>query len=72
MDELKPIRVFLEVAKHLSFARAAAALRMTPASVTRISIPSAFFEQETSYEWEVLAIESSGNQTISSSAFETR
>ena len=36
MDELKPIRVFLEVAKHLSFARAAAALRMTPASVTRI------------------------------------
>lgn len=43
-----------------------------PASVTRISIPNAFFERESSYEWEVLAIESSGNQTISSSAFETR
>lgn len=36
MDELKPIRVFLEVAQHLSFAKAARALRMTPASVTRI------------------------------------
>jgi len=36
MDELKPIRVFLEVARHLSFAQAARALRMTPASVTRI------------------------------------
>lgn len=36
MDELKPIRVFLEVARQLSFSKAAAALRMTPASVTRI------------------------------------
>ncbi len=36
MEDLKSIRVFLEVASHLSFARAAEALRMTPASVTRI------------------------------------
>ena len=36
MDELKPIRVFLEVAAQSSFAGAARALNMTPASVTRI------------------------------------
>lgn len=36
MEDLKPIRVFLEVAKHLSFAKAARSLQMTPASVTRI------------------------------------
>jgi len=33
---MKPVRVFLEVAHHLSFSKAAAALKMTPASVTRI------------------------------------
>lgn len=36
MQELKPIRVFLEVASQQSFAGAAKALRMTPATVTRI------------------------------------
>lgn len=36
MQELKPIRVFLEVAAQRSFAAAARTLRMTPASVTRI------------------------------------
>lgn len=36
MEDLKPIRVFLEVAERNSFAGAARALRMTPASVTRI------------------------------------
>ncbi|MDQ0314503.1 LysR family transcriptional regulator [Amorphus orientalis] len=36
MQELKPIRVFLEVAAQQSFAAAAKSLRMTPASVTRI------------------------------------
>ncbi|MEL6207101.1 MAG: LysR family transcriptional regulator [Pseudomonadota bacterium] len=36
MEDLKPIRVFLEVASQRSFAGAARALRMTPASVTRI------------------------------------
>jgi hypothetical protein len=39
-------------------------------SVTQITIPAAFFEPETEYEWEVLAIEDSGNQTLQSSAFE--
>ena len=36
MQDLKPIRVFLEVAAHRSFATAARNLRMTPATVTRI------------------------------------
>ncbi|MEM7075424.1 MAG: LysR family transcriptional regulator [Pseudomonadota bacterium] len=36
MEDLKPIRVFLEVARQLSFSGAAHSLRMTPASVTRI------------------------------------
>ncbi len=36
MNDLKPVRVFLEVAKLLSFAKAAQSLQMTPASITRI------------------------------------
>jgi len=40
-----------------------------PASVTQIRIPKEFFEPGTSYEWEVLAIEESGNQAISSWSF---
>lgn len=36
MQDLKPIRVFLEVASLQSFAAAAKSLRMTPATVTRI------------------------------------
>ncbi|WOI57664.1 LysR family transcriptional regulator [Palleronia sp. LCG004] len=36
MMDLKPIRVFLKVARQKSFAQAARNLRMTPASVTRI------------------------------------
>lgn len=36
MQDLKPIRVFLEVARLQSFVAAAKALHMTPASVTRI------------------------------------
>lgn len=36
MEDLKPVRVFLEVASQLSFTNAARTLRMTPASVTRI------------------------------------
>ena len=42
-----------------------------PATVTSIPIPSEFLEPGTSYKWEVLAIEESGNQTLSSSAFRT-
>lgn len=36
MQDLKPIRVFLEVAAQRSFAGAARSLRLTPASVTRL------------------------------------
>ncbi len=40
-------------------------------SVTQITIPGGFLEPGTTYQWEVLAIERSGNQTLSSSEFET-
>jgi len=43
-----------------------------PASVTRITIPGGFLESGTNYKWEVLAIEESGNQTLSSSQFRTQ
>jgi hypothetical protein len=42
-----------------------------PASVTEITVPKGFLEPATSYKWEVLAIEESGNQTLSSSEFKT-
>jgi hypothetical protein len=42
-----------------------------PASATRVSIPESFFKANACYKYEVLAIESSGNQTLSSAAFET-
>jgi hypothetical protein len=40
-------------------------------SVTRMEIPDGFLQPGTAYNWEVLAIERSGNQTLSSAAFET-
>lgn len=43
-----------------------------PASATTMTIPSEFFEPQTHYKWEVLAIEESGNQTLSSGAFQTQ
>ena len=43
-----------------------------PASVTSIDVPSGFLEPKTAYQWEVLAIERSGNQTLSSGSFRTR
>lgn len=42
-----------------------------PASVTQITIPQEFFEAGTDYNWEVLAIEESGNQTLMSGKFST-
>jgi hypothetical protein len=42
-----------------------------PASVTSVTVPNEFLEPGTDYEWEVLAIEESGNQTLSSGAFTT-
>jgi hypothetical protein len=43
-----------------------------PRSVTSIDVPDGFLESDTAYEWEVLAIERSGNQTLSSGSFQTR
>ena len=42
-----------------------------PATVTSVTIPVEFMEAESEYEYEVLAIEDSGNQTLSSAEFET-
>ena len=42
------------------------------ASVTSIAIPDGFLEAGTKYNWEVLAIEESGNQTLSSGEFKTQ
>ncbi len=42
-----------------------------PPHVTAISVPPEFFEEETEYELEIIAIEESDNQTISLLFFET-
>ena len=42
-----------------------------PASVTRVTVPPEFLEENAGYNFEVLAIERSGNQTITESSFET-
>ena len=43
-----------------------------PRSVTRLAVPDGFLQRRTAYKWEVLAIEHSGNQTLSSGSFRTR
>lgn len=43
-----------------------------PPSVTTLSVPSEFLEPGTTYELEVLALEASGNQTITVRFFETQ
>ncbi len=43
-----------------------------PRSVTSIAVPNGFLQPRTAYKWEVLAIERSGNQTLSSGSFRTR
>jgi hypothetical protein len=42
-----------------------------PAGVTSLAVPEEFFEEDTEYELEVLAVEESGNQTISIVFFTT-
>ena len=42
-----------------------------PRSVTSMPIPAQFLQPGTAYAWEVLAIERSGNQTLSSGSFRT-
>ena len=42
-----------------------------PPNVTNMKVPKEFFQPGTKYNWEVLAIEPSGNQTLSSASFST-
>jgi hypothetical protein len=42
-----------------------------PATTTSIKIPKEFFQPGTDYNWEVLAIDDSGNQTLMDSSFST-
>ncbi len=42
-----------------------------PPTATRLIVPQGFLRPDTEYEWEVLAIEAGGNQTLSSSFFKT-
>lgn len=44
---------------------------MMPPAATQMAIPPGFLRPGTEYEWEVLAIEEGGNQTLSSSTFRT-
>ncbi len=44
---------------------------MMPATATSFEVPAGFLQYDTEYEWEVLAIEAGGNQTLSSSLFTT-
>lgn len=43
-----------------------------PPTVTSIEVPDGLLEPRAAYTWEVLAIERSGNQTLSSGSFRTR
>jgi hypothetical protein len=44
---------------------------MMPPDATSLAVPPGFLQPGTEYEWEVLAIEAGGNQTLSSSTFTT-
>jgi len=44
---------------------------MMPPTARRLRVPPGFLKPRTEYEWEVLAIERGGNQTLSSSTFVT-
>jgi hypothetical protein len=44
---------------------------MMPPSATSLRVPPGFLQPGTEYEWEVLAIEEGGNQTLSSDTFTT-
>ena len=45
---------------------------MMPPTARRLRVPPGFLESGTEYEWELLALEDGGNQTLSSSTFKTR
>jgi len=42
-----------------------------PPTQTSMTVPEEFLEPATAYQWEVLAVEESGNQTLSSGSFQT-
>jgi hypothetical protein len=42
-----------------------------PPTATSLAVPPGFLQPDTEYEWEVLAIEAGGNQTLSSSTLRT-
>jgi hypothetical protein len=44
---------------------------MMPPTATSLAVPPGFLEPGAGYEWEVLAVERGGNQTLSSSTFTT-
>ena len=44
---------------------------MMQPTATSLAVPPGFLRPDTEYEWEVLAIEAGGNQTLSSSLFRT-
>jgi hypothetical protein len=45
---------------------------MMPPTATSMAVPPGFLLANSSYEWEVLAIEQGGNQTLSSGQFRTQ
>jgi hypothetical protein len=42
-----------------------------PPTADRLRVPRGFLQPGTEYEWEVLAIEETGNQTLSAASFKT-
>ena len=52
------------------FSKIVLSAHVTP-STTSLTVPPEFFEPATEYDFEVLALEAGGNQTISSSSFST-
>jgi len=52
------------------FARPALSVYL-PSTATQLTVPSGFLDANACYDFEVLAIEESGNQTLTSAAFET-
>ncbi len=60
----------VDVAFPSGFAQPVFSVYLQP-SATSVSVPAAFMNDDACYEWEVLAIEISGNQTLSSAEFET-
>jgi hypothetical protein len=56
--------------EHAGFGRTLLSIHV-PSSKTSMRVPAEFLEPGTAYKYEVLALEESGNQTLSSSEFET-